>query len=112
MWDRNANGSHETGDTVTFSGDTGLAAFMGKGAPSNVTEDVNSRSFTLNGVDLRLPTVGIPIVDNHFQFADANNQVYIPGVTTAEEDAGGSWLVFRSKHAHRQRQQPFARRYQ
>lgn len=55
-WDRNANGSHGPG--ATFSGDLGLAAFMGKGASSNVTEDLASRSFTLNGVDLRLPTAG------------------------------------------------------
>ena len=86
-WDVNNNGSHGAGDTIVFSGTSGLAAFMGKGASSNVTEDVASRSFTLNGINLRLPTDGNPASVNHVDpanlvsgtnFADGRD-IYIPG---------------------------------
>jgi hypothetical protein len=86
-WDVNNNGGHGVGDMIELSGTSGLAAFMGKGASSNVTEDVASRSFSLNGINLRLPTDGNPASVNHVDpanlvsgtnFADARD-IYIPG---------------------------------
>jgi hypothetical protein len=101
-WDRNAGGTHDGGDVASFSGTNGLAAFMGKGASSNVTEDVNSRSFTLNGVDLRLPTDGNPASVNHVDpanlvggqnFADGRD-IYVPGnPVNAPQTRHTGWYV-------------------
>jgi hypothetical protein len=103
VWDRSGNGVHDgvTGnnDTISFND---LAAFMGK-QPNNITEEVLSRSFTNNGISLRLPTDGNLAANVHVNpgpnspgapdYTDARD-IYTPGQTVSNlKDAQGNLVA-------------------
>jgi hypothetical protein len=99
VWDKNANGTHDSSDKSSFNAlETGL---MGK-TLNTVTETTASRTFSVNGVSLLLPTDGNIEATTHVNpgtlvggtdFSDGRD-IYTPGQSVAGTNAYG-WYAAR-----------------